>query len=262
MKTAAFYENIRTGAVHDGISMPEAVSALRGSGLEGIYVSYDSTVQYADELAETVRTTGVEITGLHAWIHFSREGTEARRVIEQAARLGTNHVLIVPVCDGNDLETLLAGMRDAVSYGKSRNVQVYMEDLDQADSLYNSVEGLQVFMDRIPDLGCCFDTGNWIMRQEDEVEAFRHFRGRTGALHLKDRAMTPENPEDAGKEILDGTCRYPVPVGRGYIRTGEILDMAGDVPAIVELYDYSPSRMLAGIRASVEWVRRRQRAGS
>ena len=80
---AAFYENIRTGAVHDGIPMAEAVSALCASGLRGLYISYESAAEYADEIAETLKRTGAEVTGLHAWIKFSENGTEARRVIDR-----------------------------------------------------------------------------------------------------------------------------------------------------------------------------------
>lgn len=255
-RISAFYENIRTGATHDGIPMTEAVSALCTAGLQGIYISYASTLQYADEIAEVLAKTGVEITGLHAWISFSKEGKEARDVIDRAAGLGTDHVLIVPVCDGNDIETLITGMQDAVSYGREKGIRVYMEDLDDAESPYNNAAGLQKFMDRIPGLMCCFDTGNWIMHGEDEVEAFRQFRDRTGAMHLKDRRLTKENPDDASIMILDGTFRYPAPVGQGMIRIAEILSMAGEWPLIVEMYDYSPSHMLEGIGKSVEWIRR------
>ena len=56
------------------------------------------------------------------------------------------------------------------------------------------------------------------------------------------------------KQILDGSCRYPASIGSGYIRIREILEIAADLPMIVELYDYSPSHMLDGIRSSIEWV--------
>ena len=177
--------------------------------------------------------------------------------IARAAALGTDHVLFVPVCAGNDVETLIAGMRDAVAYGAEKGVGIYMEDLDQADSPYNSVAGLQTFLDRIPGLLCCFDTGNLIMHGEDEAAGFRQLQGRVRAMHLKDRALSPRHPDEPGKQILDGTFRYPAPVGTGCIRMAEILAMAGDMPVIVELYDYSPAHMLDGIRASVAWVRAR-----
>ena len=253
-RIAAFYENIRTGAVHDGIPMAEAVSALCASGLRGLYISYESTVEYADEIAETVRRTGAEITGLHAWVTFGKNGTEARRVIDRAKELGTDHALIVPVCEGNDVDILVAGMRDAVEYGKTKGVRVYMEDLDQRDSPYNCVNGVRMFLDRVPGLNCCFDTGNWIMRGEDEAEAFRQFRGRTSAMHLKDRRAAPANADDEGIQVLDGTFRYPAPVGKGNIRIAEILSMAEDWPMVVEMYGYSPKHMLEGIRESIEWI--------
>ncbi|MBR4501096.1 MAG: sugar phosphate isomerase/epimerase [Clostridia bacterium] len=252
---AAFYENIRTGAVHDGIPMAEAVSALCASGLRGLYISYESAAEYADEIAETLKRTGAEVTGLHAWIKFSENGTEARRVIDRAKEMGTDHALIVPVCEGNHIDTLIAGMRDAVDYGKTKGIRVYMEDLDQPDSPYNSISGVRTFLDRVPGLGCCFDTGNWIMHGEDEAEAFRQFRGRIGAMHLKDRRAAPINADDEGIRILDGTFRYPAPVGKGNIGIAGILSMAGDWPMIVEMYGYSPGHMLEGIRESVEWIR-------
>ncbi len=251
---AAFYENIRTGAAHDGIPMADAVSALCESGLRGLYISYESTLEYADEIARTLDRTGAEVAGLHAWVTFGKSGTQARRVIDRAKDMGTDHVLIVPVCEGNDMDILIAGMRDAVGYGKTRGVRVYMEDLDQPDSPYNSINGLGMFLDRIPELGGCFDTGNWIMRGEDETEAFRRFRGRIGAMHLKDRRTSPINPDDEGVRILDGTFRYPAPVGKGNIRIAEILSMAEGWPMVVEMYGYSPKHMLEGIRESVQWI--------
>ena len=255
MTLSAFYENIRTGAVYHGIPMVEAVSALCGSGLQGIYVSLDSTRQYAEEIEEVLQKTDAAVTGLHAWIDYDGGTGASHELIDQAVRLGTDHALIVPVCTDQNFDRLIAGMRDAVDYGVSRGVRVYMEDLDQMASPYNNLPGLKRFLEAIPELYCCFDTGNLIMVQEDEVAAFRQLQGRIRALHLKDRGMTAKNPDDVGKEIRDGTYRYPVPVGSGFIRIPEILKMAGDIPMIVELYDYSPAHMLDGIRKSLEWVR-------
>lgn len=256
MPIAAFYENIRTGALEKGISMTEAASRLRESGMDGIYICLDSVREYPDEIEEVIRTTGVCVTGLHAWIDFGRNPEGYQELVDAAVRLKTDHVLIVPTCEGEEepLPILLCGMRKAVLYGKDRGIRVFMEDLDQKDSLYNSLGGLQMFLSGVPGLFCCFDTGNFIMHQEDELEAAKLLRDFIFAMHLKDRTIVPENPDDIGKKILDGTLRYPVPVGSGYIKIREILNLVYDVPVIVELYDYSPSQMLEGIRRSVEWV--------
>ena len=50
--------------------MTEAVSRLRESGMDGIYICLDSVREYPDEIEEVIRTTGVCVTGLHAWIDF------------------------------------------------------------------------------------------------------------------------------------------------------------------------------------------------
>ena len=254
MIVSAFYENIRTGAVHDGLPMTEAVKLLCESGLKGLYVSYESTVHFSGELDEVLRETGIKVTGLHSWIDFSRDKTGYKNLIDQAVSLGTDHVLIVPVCTDQNMETLIEGMKNAVEYGAARGIRVFMEDLDQANSPYNNLAGLKLFLERIPGLLCCFDTGNLIMHQEDEVDGFKQLQNRIRALHLKDRVIRPQNPDDIGKQILDGSCRYPAPVGSGYIRIREILEIAADLPMIVELYDYGPSHMLDGIRSSIEWV--------
>ena len=52
--------------------MTEAVSRLRESGMDGIYICLDSVREYPDEIEEVIRTTGVCVTGLHAWIDFGR----------------------------------------------------------------------------------------------------------------------------------------------------------------------------------------------
>ena len=153
-----------------------------------------------------------------------------------------------------DCEKLTAGMRDAVAYGQEKGVRVCMEDVDQANYPTSTIAGLRAFLDRIPGLECCFDTGNWIMSGEDEVEAFKKTQDRISAMHLKDRSKTRINEDDIEIRLPDGSELYPAPVGKGYIRVAEILSMAGDWPVIAELYNCSPARMLEGIRASVEWI--------
>ena len=50
MKISAFYENIRTGAEFWDVTMTEAVSMLRDSGLTGLYISLDSLKSYLPEI--------------------------------------------------------------------------------------------------------------------------------------------------------------------------------------------------------------------
>ena len=109
----------------------------------------------------------------------------------------------------------------------------------------------------IPGLYCCFDTGNLVLHAEDEVDAFRQLSDKVCAMHLKDRSKQPGFPDTIVKICANGDIVYPAPVGSGFIRIGEILDMAEDMPLIVELYDYSLEHMLDGLRESLDWVSNR-----
>ena len=258
MKISAFYENIRTGAEFCGVTMTEAVTMLRDSGLTGLYISLDSLKASLPEIRAVLENTGVFVAGLHAWIDLDTNPDGYRELIDAACNNGTDNVLIVPTCSGNHdnnlTEILLAGVKAAVEYGESRGITVCMEDMDRLNSPYNSVAGLDQFLSNIPGLFCCFDTGNFIMHQEDELEAFRYFQSKISMMHLKDRAKEPEHPDDVGRIIADGTVRYPCPVGSGFIQIKQILDIANGLPVIVELYDYSPEHMLEGIRKSIKWL--------
>ena len=202
--------------------------------------------------------TGVCVSGLHAWIDLDRNPEGYQELVDAAVKVNTDNVLIVPYCSETHLEgpmkTLLDGVQAAVAYGLKRGIKVCMEDMDRLDFPFNSVAGLENFLSYIPGLYCCFDTGNFIMHQEDELEAFQHFQTRVCAIHLKDRTRKAYNAEDIGRIIADGTVRYPCPVGSGFIRIKEILELSGNIPVIAELYDYSPEHMLEGLRKSVEWI--------
>ncbi|MBO6092215.1 MAG: hypothetical protein J6P40_01110, partial [Oscillospiraceae bacterium] len=174
MKISAFYENIRTGAEFCGVTMTEAVTMLRDSGLTGLYISLDSLKAFLPEIRAVLENTGVFVAGLHAWIDLDTNPDGYRELIDAACNNGTDNVLIVPTCSGNHdnnlTEILLAGVKAAVEYGESRGITVCMEDMDRLNSPYNSVAGLDQFLSNIPGLFCCFDTGNFIMHQEDELE--------------------------------------------------------------------------------------------
>ena len=130
-----------------------------------------------------------------------------------------------------------------------------MEDFDGLEAPYCTIAGLNDFLTDVPGLACSFDTGNFIMYQENELEAFQLFRDKICTVHLKDRRKEAKYPDDKAKICADGSLSYAAETGRGYIHIKEILDLLkeqnyhGNV--IVELYDYSPEHMLEGIGESV-----------
>ena len=254
---AAFYENIVSGAEASGISVTNAVPNLMDHGLEALYILDDSLKYRSDEVHTVLKATGIAVAGLHAWIDFSSDPSNQsfRFLIDEAVRLKTDNVLIVPGM--GSAKNIVHGMLNAVHYGDTMNIRVCMEPLDRLDAPYCTLEGLEYFLLNIPGLYCCFDTGNLVLHAEDEVDAFRQLSDKVCAMHLKDRSKQPGFPDTIVKICANGDIVYPAPVGSGFIRIGEILDMAEDMPLIVELYDYSLEHMLDGLRESLDWVSNR-----
>lgn len=88
------------------------------------------------------------------------------------------------------LARMVEGLRRAVKYEKEKGIDVALEDFDGIEAPYCTIAGMEYFMNEVPGLKCAFDTGNFVMYEEDEIEAFEKLKDRICTLHLKDRSKT------------------------------------------------------------------------
>lgn len=269
MNTAIFYENFMEGIQKDGLSERETLAELKAMGLNKVYMSLQTLTERESELLALLGELDLGIEGLFWFFDFGHhpEDMHWKDLIDAVVRIGAKSALIVPgMLPEADLsrweeclENMAAALARAVAYGKEKHVDVVMEDFDSLDAPYCSVAGLRWFMDQVDGLGCCFDTGNFIMFDEDELEAFDIFKDKIALVHLKDRARQPFSPEDKPKACKDGHNVYASPVGQGYIRMEAVLERlramgyAGTV--VIENFDYTD--MIAGLRQSLEWLKER-----
>ncbi len=265
MKIAAFYENMVEGARHDGLSAASVLTRLRERGLELLYLSGDSWMRDRAELAPVLRDLGLDIEGMHCRVDFPADPQtqEYRRLIDMALEAGAGNILLVPgfLTGGNtarDIETIRQGMQKAAAYGKEVGIPVLMEDYDGLLAPYNSIAGLKYFLDAIPELGCAFDTGNFTIFHEDELQAFELFADRIQTVHLKDRTREPRHPGDRPLMCADHENTYVCAVGSGQMRIREILrglktrGYTGNV--IAELYSVDPAFVLKDMEASIRFL--------
>ena len=266
MKIAVFYENLADGVQAAGRRMDETLAALRDTGMELLYLTPDSWKRDRDALSPVMDRLGLKIEGMHGFCDFPGEPDTPRyrEMIDLAAEAGAGNFLIIPgmYSTGNterDRERMLDGVKRAVAYGRTKNVPVLMEDFDGILSPYNCIAGLKFFLDAVPGLGCAFDTGNFVMFRENELEAFDLFADRIRTVHLKDRADEKRHEADQPFLCADGNPVYACRIGSGKIRMAEILrklkerNYPGNV--IVELYACDPRFVLQEAAESVAWVR-------
>ncbi len=266
MKIAIFYENFLEGIGKEGRPEKETLAELKNFGLNRVYMSYQTMAEREAELTALLEELQLGIEGYYWFYDFGHhpEDESWKNLIDMAERTGAGSVLIVPgmVTEQKPqerqrcLENMAFVLKRAVDYGKNKGIVVTMEDFDGLDAPYCCVDGLKWFLDHVDGLKCGFDTGNFIIDGENELEALDVFIDRIFAVHLKDRAKQPHRPMDKAKYGRDGHAVYAAPVGSGYIRIKEIIDRLKSFKYegtwIIELFDYSD--MLEGLRQSIEWV--------
>lgn len=266
MKIAAFYENIYDGAQAAGRHMEDVLTELRDAGLEMLYFAFDSLKRDRKQMTGIMEKLGLRIEGVHAFCDFAADPETDRymEMIDLAADAGAGNLLIIPgmFTSGNtdrDLERMVAGVRKTVEYGRKKNMPVLMEDYDGLLSPYNCIAGLRYFLESVKGLECAFDTGNFAVFHEDELEAFEMFADKIRTVHLKDRSLTRRHEGDTPFVCADGKEAYACAIGSGYIRIGEILKRLkqrgynGNV--IVELYMCDLRYVLQDAVDSIRWLK-------
>lgn len=263
MKVSAFFENILTGARAKHIPIEDALCQMQEAGLDTVYVGRDSLEEFGEELHALLKSIDLPVEGLHGWFDFAGnpDGEEWKSFIDTAVRWGAKHVLFVPGLVGTEerKNNMVSVLRKAVAYGKEKGIAVTMENLDQLTAPYNCAEGLRWFFSQVEGLQCCFDTGNFVIYQEDELQLLEVFLPNLCTMHMKDRSKDQLHPADASCICADGSHVYPAPVGDGYIQIPAIMERLKEIgydgALISELYGYDPEAMLEGMLQSVAWLR-------
>ena len=268
MKTAVFYENLWEGAQAAGRTVEDVLTQMHAEGMDKLYLSVDSWKRDREMLRPVLEKLGMPVAGMHGFCDFPREPDTAyyREMIDLAAEAGAENLLFVPgmYSTGNtvqDLDHMIAGMRKAVEYGHSKGLPILMEDFDGVFAPYNCAAGLRYFFERVPGLGCAFDTGNFIFFREDELQAFDLFADKIETLHLKDRTAEKRNEGDSPFLCADGRPVYVCGTGTGDIRMAEILErlkkrnFTGNL--VIELYCVDPRHVLETAADSLRWLKAR-----
>lgn len=286
MKVSAFYENILEGAGNDELEIRKALAQLKEDGMETVYISYDTLRNDAEEnTAKMLRELGLGMEGIYGFFRFEKDPLDDsyRDMIDRAVKMNAGNVLLVPgfilEADrerrGQLLENMWTGLKNAVQYGNERGTAVSIEDFDGLDAPYCCIKGVAEFLENVPGLQLSFDTGNFVMYHEDELEALELFRDKICTVHMKDRGRvdapaggkdsprgTDQKKEESEQPVIvcaDGEKVCTVPVGSGFIHMKEILsglrNHGYDGGLIAEMYGHSAENMYSGLRESVRWIR-------
>ena len=283
-----FYHHITEAMRQTQKTFEEIAAECRVHGITGLEMDYNVLRQEGTALAERCSAAGLPIVSAYCFFDwgnknplslFKRLGCRLKRTvvqtpeeegIEALLRLkdaGIHNMLVVPgfVPANATVEvrkqykdSMIAAVRVLVKNAGTMGIQVNMEDFDDETAVYAKASDLEDFLRSVPELGCAFDTGNFLYSEEDALKVLPELLPEIRYVHCKDREWKPlqgiENPEY--KETVSGRKMYAAPVGGGIIPMKEILkilqEFGYDGPIAIE--HFGAADYLQTMLQSADWL--------
>lgn len=236
MKIAVFYEHIAEAAQQENITPVKSIyEKVKSFGIDAVEIDYERAVKEEDFLFRDLEEADLSVSCMYGFFDFAHESTveDGKRMVDFADKHNIRKIMLIPgflkkvefipFLYQKKLDKMIVALTNICEYAKSRNIMVVLEDFDGKEAPFSTAEQLSVFLKRIPDLYCAFDTGNFLYSGEDSLKVLPVFLDRIRHVHCKDRTFTAKEGEEP-KETVDGKKMYSCAVGSGCIRMKEILD--------------------------------------
>lgn len=243
MKLSVFYDHILEAGEQTKKTAAELLQEVRAEGIDAVEIRLEHLNR---ETWELLQSCGLKVSCIYEFFEMDKkdEGAKLKKLLETAARLGTEKVLIVPgfVSQGEaaqlqscmkdaarlsafleknrETQRMAEGLSYAAKAGAELGVQVTVEDFDDSRSPLCGMRGVRWFLDRIPELQYTLDLGNFVGNEEDVREAWELLQDRVVHVHCKDRGEEQGKPEDK-RRLNRGLA--PAAAGSGYLPVAELL---------------------------------------
>lgn len=266
MKISVFYNHIITASKQAGLPVPEVLSRAREWGIQAVELDLDEVQPSRGAMKNQLEQAGISVASMYAFFDFGNapDVQPGLDFIDTAEYLGADKVLVIPgfieesagdELRNSSLQRMVAALREMCEYAESKGMVITLEDFDDSRAPFSTSEELLWFMDKVPKLGCTFDTGNFIYQGEDALEAFGKLESRIVHVHCKDRSLE-EHPVKTPKISTNGTKLFPASVGSGCIPIQEILERLKAIgyKDTVAIEHFDAADQLGYMQLSAEWL--------
>lgn len=266
MKISVFYNHVLTASEQTGMSVEQVLSRVRGFGIEAVELDLDEVKPNKVEMKKQLQGADISVASMYAFFDFGKvpDAEPGFRFIDTAEYLGAAKVLVIPgFIDETEeakereiaLNRMVGVLRDMCDYAEQKKIVVTMEDFDDARAPFSSSDELLWFMEQVPKLRCTFDTGNFIYRGENELDAFEKLKDKIVHVHCKDRSLDAQSG-GTPKISTNGTKLFPSPVGYGCIPMEEIIHrlIASGYSDTMAIEHFDAVDELAYMQKSAEWL--------
>lgn len=264
MIISVYYSHIMAAMSQTGLSLEEVAKACLEHHINGFDVIMSQIDEKCLENVETLKKCGMTCCAMPAHTDFLHQSDEAltQKIINNAKALGVRVIMAIPglFVDGDDKEATrefsAAPIKRLCELAKKENIFVGVEDYDDANSAVAGIEGVGWYLNRLPELHCIFDTGNFAYMGDATLEAFESFKIRiTQQIHCNDRRLVPV---DSSRQRVrkTGEIDFPAPVGSGVIEHEEILKSlkAQGFDGIITIENFGSANALSDFLSSGDFI--------
>lgn len=266
MKISAFLGNFIQSSKFTGLSLEEVAKICVSHGLTGIEVTMDQAVGGGvDDALKILFDNGLSVCGFPAFSDFIHNPSKAyaEDVISVAAKLRAKSIMAVPGFYTEDdnkekaRETSLEPIEYLCKLGEKENIFIGVESFDDFNSPVLGEKAVSWYLDKIPQLHCIFDTGNYVYIGDDTLTAYKNQKERiTHHLHCHDVALKPQSTE-SGRLRWDGSRDFPSAVGNGVLPIGEIISdiSSSGFDGIYTIENFGSQNPLEDLISSTEYIK-------
>ena len=271
MKLGTFAQHLDDACRQRNISLASAAEKAISFGITSVCVGSD-TVDDPKKERERIENVGLKISDVYGSVDFITgidcEATVLRH-LERTAAMGASTLLVTteayrdPKDENKRLEdnnAVAEGLSLCVKHAKDCGIKIVVEDYDVNNGPFAYMKDLKYILDRAPGAFFAFDSGNFILAGEDEVEALKLLKPHFAHAHFKDRGTAKYMPEENIVQTfksLSGKEYYPCPVGAGIIRYDEIAKIMREVDydsmILIEHFD-APDQLMY-LERSAEFIK-------
>lgn len=263
MKIGIFLDHLREAGNQTGYSLEKIAMEAASCGIEGLHVNGSFWMENESRIDELAAKSGLEIAAadLMCQLTQGQDIDKAEKMIRFMSRKGVEQLLLIPgfvhpaQSRRSAMDEAMRHLKDILYLARSLHVKCSLEDFDHVDAPYGTYQELAVYTESLPELGVCFDTGNFAFYAQDALEAYEKLEPTICMVHAKDRGSHGRMGEEAVKAV-DGKLLYPCAVGSGEIPIAEILQRLKEnaYQGYVMIEHFGSADMLADMRSSAKWL--------
>jgi len=264
MKIGIFLDHLREASKQTRRPLETIAGEVAAMGIEILHVNGEFWMENESRIDDLLAKTGLKVDAADLMCQLTQgiDLDKAEKLIRFMARKGAKQLLLIPgfvhpaQSRQSAMDEAARHMKELLYLARSMHVECSLEDFDNADAPYGTWQELQWFVQTLPELGICFDTGNFAFFAQDALEAYEHLEPYICMVHAKDRCFKGRKGERP-LQAADGTLLYPGAAGSGEMPISQVLarlkakGFQGNV--IIEHFDSAD--MMADIRRSAQWMK-------